>query len=238
MGARHDDHSVFGSETTGRASLSWLVPTSGTRFHGSWGTGFKAPTFVDLYFPFFGNPDLVPETSESLDLGVEQSFADGTFVLDLTWFSSDIEDLIVFDLTTFLAGNVANAEIDGFEFTTNWLPTDRVAVGLSYSQTDTEDLATGQPLARRAKHRYTASVNWSPSERFSGVFNYLSARDRFETGTPLDDYDRLDVTLNFRVSERWKAFLRGRNILDEEYEEVRGFTTPGAEFSVGLEISR
>ncbi len=238
LGARHDDHSVFGGETTGRGSLSWLVNTSGTRLHGSWGTGFKAPTFVDLYFPFFGNPDLVPETSESVDLGVEQTFADGAWRLDLTWFASDIEDLIVFDFSTFLAGNVANAEIDGFEFTADWLPTDRVAVGATYTRTDTEDLATGQPLARRAKHRYSASVDWSPSDRFSGVFSYLGVRDRFESGAEMDDYDRVDVTLNFRVAERWKAFLRGRNVLDEEYEEVTGFTTPGAEVSIGVELSR
>ena len=238
VGARHDDHSVFGSETTGRGSLSWLVPTSGTRLHGSWGTGFKAPTFVDLYFPFFGNPDLAPETSRSLDVGVEQTFADGAWRFDLTWFSSDIEDLIVFDLSTFLAGNVAEAEIDGLELTVDWLPTDRLAVGASYTRTDTEDVATGQPLARRPKHRYTASVNWTPNARFSGVFSYVGVRDRFESGAEMDDYDRVDATLNVRFAERWKVFVRGRNILDEEYEEVTGFTTPGAEISVGVEVSR
>ena len=238
LGVRHDDHSVYGGETTGRAALSWLVSTSGTRFHGSWGTGFKAPTFVDLYFPFYGNPDLVPETSRSVDLGVEQTFADGAWRFDLTWFSSDVDDLIVFDLSTFLAGNVAEAEIDGLEVTADWQPMDRLTVGASYTRTDTEDLATGEPLARRPKHRYTASVRWAPSARFDGVLSWVGVRDRFESGAEMDDYDRVDATLNLHFAERWKVFLRGRNIFDEEYEELTGYTTPGAEVAVGVQISR
>ena len=35
------------------------------------GTGFKAPSLSDLFFPGFGNPDLAPETSVGIDAGVE-----------------------------------------------------------------------------------------------------------------------------------------------------------------------
>lgn len=238
LGARHDDHSVYGGETTGRASLSWLLPTPGTRLHGSWGTGFKAPTFVDLYFPFYGNPDLAPETSRSLDLGVEQTFADGAWRFDVTWFASEIDDLIVFDTSTFLAGNVAEAEIDGLEVTADWQPTERLTVGASYTRTDTEDLATGEPLARRPKHRTTATVRWAPTSRVGGVLSWVGVRDRFESGSAMDDYDRVDLTLDVRFAERWKAFVRGRNILGEDYEEVTGYTTPGAEVTVGIQVSR
>ena len=31
--------------------------------------GFRAPTFNDLYYPQFGNPDLKPEYSKSYEIG-------------------------------------------------------------------------------------------------------------------------------------------------------------------------
>ena len=62
LGLRSDDHSTFGSETTYRGSVSYLFE-SATRVHASVGTGFKAPSYFDLFFPFFGNPNLQAETS-------------------------------------------------------------------------------------------------------------------------------------------------------------------------------
>ena len=53
-GLRHDDHSVFGGHTTYRGTGSYLVDATGTRFHGSFGTGFRAPSLYELYAPFFG----------------------------------------------------------------------------------------------------------------------------------------------------------------------------------------
>ncbi len=63
-GFRHEDDSVFGSSLTKRGSLAFLIKETGTRIRGSAGTGFRAPTFNDLFFPDFGNPDLQPERSK------------------------------------------------------------------------------------------------------------------------------------------------------------------------------
>ena len=42
----------------------------GWRVTAGYGTAFKAPTFNDLYFPGFSNPDLAPETSRNVEAGV------------------------------------------------------------------------------------------------------------------------------------------------------------------------
>jgi vitamin B12 transporter len=238
LGLRHDDHSVYGGETTYRAAASYLLPATATRLHGSWGTGFKAPTFVDLYFPFYGNPDLAPETSRGFDLGVEQPLADD-WRLDLTYFQSDFDDLIVFDLATFLAGNVAEAKVKGFELTARWQPVARFSTDASYTHTDSEDLATGRPLGRRPEHRYTLALRWAPIARLDATLSYEGVRRRFEgSGAAMDDYDRVDATLGYRFASGWKAFARARNLFDEEYEEVLGYTTPGIEVAVGFQVSR
>lgn len=236
-GVRHDNHSVFGGKTTWRVTGSRLLARTKTRLHGTWGTGFKAPTFVDLYFPFFGNPDLDPERSESFDLGIEQQALDGDLVFDLTWFSSEVDDLIVFDFATFLAANVAEAKIDGLEAQITWKPGPSFEARASYTRTDSEDVTTGAPLARRPKHRGVVSLTFAPLPRFEGVVSLFAVRDRFDVGgVPLDDYERLDATLDYQLGERWGTYLRARNLLDEDYEEVLGFTSPGAQVVVGLRL--
>src|SRR5262249_26226860 len=59
---RHDDSNQFGSRTTGAVSYGYRIAPA-WRFTAGYSTGFKAPTFNDLYFPGFSNPFLVPETS-------------------------------------------------------------------------------------------------------------------------------------------------------------------------------
>ncbi len=62
-GLRYESNNVFGSELTPRVSAAFVVKETGTRVHGSWGKGFRAPSINDLFFPGFGNPDLQPEHS-------------------------------------------------------------------------------------------------------------------------------------------------------------------------------
>ncbi|MCP4657899.1 MAG: TonB-dependent receptor, partial [bacterium] len=120
-GARHDEHSEFGGETTYRLSGAWLLPAS-TRLHASYGTAFKAPTLNDLFFPFFSNPELDPETSKGFDLGVEQRFLDDRLTADLTWFSSEFDDLIAYSFATFRPENIARAQSEGVELTLAYEP--------------------------------------------------------------------------------------------------------------------
>ena len=233
-GGRWDDHSQFGDETTYRLAASWQASTS-TRIHGSWGTGFKAPTLNDLYFPFFSNPDLVPETSTAFDLGVEGTWLADRLRIDLTFFDTDFEDLIVFDFATFLPQNLAEAEASGAELTVEWRPGAKLQVLASHTWLDSEDLASSLPLPRRAEQTTTLQLFFKPIERLTGTASLVLARDRFDTGgVPMDDSERVDLALHYRVRPGLVPYLRVENLFDEDYEEVPGFTTPGATAALGL----
>ncbi len=54
-GIRQDEYNVFGSATTYRATAGYLHKETGTKLRGSYGTGFRAPTINQLFFPDFGN---------------------------------------------------------------------------------------------------------------------------------------------------------------------------------------
>ncbi len=235
-GLRHDDHSQFGGETTWRLSASWSVGREGrTRLHGTAGSGFKAPTLNDLFFPFFSNPGLSPETSRGFDLGVERALLGGRLTLDVTWFDTDFDDLIAFDFATFTPQNVAEAASAGVELTLGYRPGEGFQLAASHTWNETEDRGTGQPLARRPENRSTLELYFRPLERLRGAATLVAVRDRIDSdGSEMDDYERADLTLRWRASEAFEPYLRLENVFDEDYEEVNGFTTPGRVAVVGV----
>jgi vitamin B12 transporter len=75
---RIDDDEFFGTHTTYRIAPGVIVPWTDTKFKGSYGTAFKAPTLVQKFqdFPptFFSNPNLQPEsTSDTITVSNNRS---------------------------------------------------------------------------------------------------------------------------------------------------------------------
>jgi vitamin B12 transporter len=232
---RHDDHSQFGGETTYRATAAHQVGDGGPRLRASFGTGFRAPNLNELLFPGFGNPALKPERSRGFDVGIEQELLARRLRWSATYFETAYRDLIAFDLTTFLANNIAEADVDGLELSLGYVPVPTLELQLSHTYLDTENLTTGRPLARRPRHRSTLSAFFDLGPRVDGTLAVISVRDRIDSdGAPMDDYVRVDLGFEYPWSDRFKVFLRAVNLFDEDYEEVPGFTTPGLVASAGL----
>ncbi len=244
LGVRNDDHDTFGAETTYRASSSLLFPETGTRLHGHYGTGFRAPTLNELFFsgPFgSGNPELDPEESKGFDVGVEQSFLDDRLTVDVTYFYNEYEDLIQFvdqGGFFFMAENVQSAKSYGYETTASAQLTDRWSFSSTFTYTDTENNDTDRPLARRPEEKYTIRTSYRIEEGFSGTLSWVQVRERFDTsGDRLDDYNRLDVSARYETPYDLAVTARVRNLLNRDYNEIAGFNSPGFNGYAGLEYS-
>ena len=237
VGVRHDDHETFGGETTWRLTGSWGwgdVSRGRTRLHAAVGTGFRAPSLNELFFPFFGNLGLEPETSEGFDVGIERTAAGGRFRIDLTYFDNAFEDLIGVD-SAFMAINIDEATARGVELTLGWRPNETWYLEGSHTYTDTENETTGLQLARRPENRSVLRLGFAPVPRLDGEVSVIAVRDRIDTnGADMDDYDRVDLSLGWKLRPALSLYARAENLLDEDYEEVPGFTTPGAVTVIGL----
>jgi vitamin B12 transporter len=110
LNLRHDDYTDVGAATTGLAAYGYQV-TPAWRISAQYSTAFRAPSFNDLYFPFFGNPQLAPERARSVEGGVR--YADGASSVRLTAYRTRTRDLIVFDAASGIAQNIARARING-----------------------------------------------------------------------------------------------------------------------------
>ena len=249
-GFRVEDNSVWGTTTTERGSLAFLIKETGTRLRGSAGTGFRAPTFNDLFFPGFGNPDLQPEDSLSYDFGVDQKLWNNRIRLGLTYFQNEFKNLITCCTpipTAPLGGpfNVGRARSAGIEFTSEVDVLPNLVASLNYTYTDSENLATDRLLPREPRHRWNIGLTWEPITKLSLFTQVHVVTEQFEPFGEVynSGHTRVDIGGTWRIVERmgWLRKLeltaRIQNLLNEGYAEVRGFPALGINALVGLRAS-
>lgn len=252
MSVRHDDNDRFDDATTVRVTGSYLLESTATRLHASFGQGITNPTFTELFGfnpdSFVGNPDLTPEESDGYDLGLEQSLFDGRALVDVTYFRATLDDEIVtvFDFDTFTstaANQAGDSDRQGIEVTLRAQVNEQWSLQGSYTYLDATD-PDGRTEVRRPEHSASANVNY----RFLGgrgnlnlgaIFNGEQEDSEFVDATPgdratLDDYTLLNAAVTFDVSDALQLFVRGENLLDEDYSEVFGYRSPGAAGYLGL----
>ena len=225
-GWRYDNYSRSGDRSTYRVTSRYAPESSDTAFHGSIGTGFRAPALAEVAAGFGFNPNLRAEKSFGWDVGVEQKLLDGQAVLDVTYFRNDFNDLINFPFPTFVATNIDRAYSAGVEVQGTFRWDVRTDINASYTNTKTLDESTQMPLLRRPRHKFNVGVNRRYLEDQASLsLNLRFLGDRQDFGTVLDEALILDIAGTLKLSERVKLFARIDNATDTEYEEVFSFQT-------------
>ena len=237
---RHDDNEQFGSHVTG--GLGWGTQVGdGLRLSASLGTGFKAPTFNDLYYPGSESPDLRPEESVSLNLGLARSGRNHQWTFDV--YESRIDDLIVFVYPPpdyrGVGRNVDQARVRGaeFSFATTLAGVD---LGLQLSHTDPRDRSGGANhgnfLARRARTTGRVDLDRAFGPLRAGI-TVQGAGARYDdpaNSVRLGGHATTDLRLEYDVHRDWTLLARASNVFDREYETVAWFYQPGREFQLAL----
>ncbi|HET9046884.1 MAG TPA: TonB-dependent receptor, partial [Casimicrobiaceae bacterium] len=234
---RYDNNSQFGGHTTGSVGYGYRVSDS-LRLRATAGTAFHAPTFNDLYFPFFGNPDLAAERSKSFDVGAD--WTAGTHALSATYFQNRISDLIVFDFATLLPENLASARIRGGEFTYRGtlLDTDLRA---KLTLQDPVNQQNGAQLPRRAKSFGSIDAARKLNDWRLG-FELVASGARFDStdenpATRMGGYAVVNLYVSHPLAPGWTAELRWNNVGDKDYELAKGYNTPGSNVFVWVRWS-
>lgn len=237
-GGRVDDSSSFGTHGTYRFGGRYTVPCTETILRANVGTGFRAPSIAQLYYPGYSNPDLKPEESLGWDVGLEQPLAPEKLRVGATFFHNDFDNLIA--ASGFSLANVNRARTLGVETFATWTPLKNVAFRAAYTWLDTEDLKASLPLQRRPNHRGSVSVSWRICPQLSANVNALCLGARADTDfstfsrVTVPGYTKLDLGLRWQATKNFELYGRVENLLDEKYEEVFGFPSLGRFFAVGV----
>ena len=238
LGIRLDNHEEFGTETTWRIAPAYTVPGSGTKLKASFATGFKAPSLYQLY-SYYGNTDLDPETSTSVDFGIEQAFFDSSLIVAVTVFHNDIDDYIGYSFVTSQYYNIAELTTKGVETSVDFYPCDFADLKLGYTYTDSED-GDGVRKARIPLHKATFDVNLYPIDEVLLNVGILYLGERYDgsySDETLGGYTLVNLSASWQFVENLKITARVDNLFDKQYEEVAGYGTAGASAYLGLKAS-
>jgi outer membrane cobalamin receptor len=225
-----------------RLGASALLPWSGARLRASWGRGFKMPSFYALAHPFIGNPDLRPEYSTAVDIGVEQALPRAFGVVGVNVFRSTYTNLVDFSPQMFRLVNRSRAISRGADV--SWrlrLPSRlNLQTHATYTSIRLED--SPEPLRDRPRWRTGAILSKRIGDRTDlhaeGV--WVSSRYDFQAPVPergrAPSYFIANVAAGRRVSDVVSAFVRIDNVLNRQFEEYIGFVNPGIQVRAGLEF--
>lgn len=232
LATRYDDNSQFGGVSTSSAAWAWQ-PSDKQQWRASWGQGFRAPNFNELYYPgffgsFAGNPDLKPEESQTIELGYALLWRDG-HEARISAFKTDVDELISFAGINNQAVNIEQADIKGVEAELAgnagpWL------WRIQGAWTEAVDADTGAPLLRRPELTGLLSLGYQFDNQISLAGEFTAISDRPDLGTDLPGYGRLDLIAGWPVSANWRIEGRFENLLNRDYELIDGYNTPGRSF--------
>lgn len=254
---RHERNSDFDDITTFRLTGSVGLKGGKSRLRAAAGTGQKAPTFIERfgYFSdsFIGNPDLKPEQSIGLEIGVDRQFGKSA-MLSVTYFNDTLEDEIngfFFDATLggFTAVNESGkSDREGLEIMFVTPLAEHLDLQATYTYTDsTQPDGSGgtERELRRPEHEASVSVDWRTGAdklKLRGSLNHKGkSTDLYFPPFPmppqrvrLDGYFLANVQVSFRLTQQVDLLGRVENLLDETYEDVFGFRASGIGAYVGI----
>jgi vitamin B12 transporter len=265
-GFRVEHNDSFGTAVVPRGSVAYVAHQSSgvvgdTKVEATAGRGIKEPTLVQSFSqsPFFlGNPELEPERSRTVDIGVEQRFLNDRARVELTWFANRYRNIIstrtiTFDPFVSQYFNIGLTRARGAELSGELSPVSGVRIRGGYTllaskilestSEFSEVLAQGQPLFRRPRHSGYVGLAWTRSRLsadLTGVFVGRRPDDDFSSLEPAilsnDGYATWDVRAAYRVTGPLAITAAIDNLTGADYMEPLGYPALGRAVRVGAKV--
>jgi len=239
-GARVDFLGVDGGTISAVVSprIGAVLPHGRLVWRASAGRGFRAPSLAERFgqtslagiFRVTSNPDLVPESAWSFELGNFAQVA-SRLTTDVALFWTEASNLIepsVANGSEIQFRNVTRARLAGVDAALACFPfTQRLGLKLAYTLLYAEQLAhdsvPGQPLAFRPRHLVTAAADYRLGRlSVGGDFRFMSRYERVELYAPTDPVlapKVLDLRARYDVG-MLSLLVRAQNLLNYVYNMV------------------
>ncbi|MDH0867728.1 TonB-dependent receptor [Mitsuaria sp. GD03876] len=237
---RRDDNSLYGNNTTGNIGASYAL-TSTLKVRALAGKTFRAPSFNETDFPFYGHHGIKPEDGRSAELGLV--WRSGASSASATVYRNKVKNLIVFnpdpalcpaspDFAFGCAANVGRARMQGATLTgTHRLGNWNFAANVDFL--DAKDTDSGQRLIRRAAHQESVSADYDTGAWSAGA-TVTDIGKRRDTGGNLGGYALVDLRATWRFLPQWRLEAKVLNAGDRDVEPTFGYQGLGRQAWVGV----
>ena len=216
---RFDDNSAYGKFNTGNIGYSYKLNNEWAAA-GSIGTAFRAPNFMDLYYPGYSNPNLKPEESKNIEASLRYQKDIDKF--SATVFQNKIDNFIQLD-SNWIPQNTEKAKFEGITFNGSTFIDHFQLFGNATFQSAENDV-THEKLTRRAKSYGSLGLNyyfdqWNVGTEINASGSKTDACDPYEFSCPIkiSGYAFVNLVADYRVNNDMKLNLRINNLLNKEY---------------------
>ena len=248
-GLRLNNNSEYGSNFVYSINPSYLFDLGNeNRFKvfGNVSTAFVTPSLFQLFSSFYGNGNLKPEETESIEGGVS-IYLSNKLTVNAEYFDRKETNAIDFvsefdDQGNFVGGQYQNIngtrEINGVEFDLTYQPTNRFKLTANFA-----DYKFGDPsqFYRIPSLKYGGNIQYTlgKSTNLGLVYNHLGERQTPIFTDPfvltLESFGVLDFTISHELFDGDLIFNGAiYNLTNEDFVGIYGFTTRPVNFMIGL----
>jgi len=260
-GFRADGNSQFGKEVSPSWAVALPFKKYGLILRANYAEGFEAPTFNELYFPGFGNPNLPATTSSEYDGSIEKNFGEWSSIT-ATYFTRRIHNLITSAPCStcssgFEAIAIGRNDMQGVEVVPSMHPFRGFSLNGNFTVLDStsSSLQPKQPI-RVPKHSASGVAQYQVAGllrqddqfttalfyQFIGDFNDLQTQPPYGIENH-GGYHLFNLTVSYRLGGGYvpnftdeEAFVRIQNLFNRQYSQAFGFPAPTINFEAGLKV--
>ena len=253
-GIRHDNNSSFGSHNSPSVSLGYDIDPV-THAYASYSAYFLTPSPSNLYSTRYGNPNLKPESGNTKEVGIARDFGRG-LSLTASYFKRHSKDRIGYSRGTGKYANVGDEDAHGWSLQLVKRVDSHLRARLGYTRTHVGATAQRQfnVDGYLPKDQWNIGVDYvnrafDASLLARGIVGRPGPSDAIGKFFPTDNYWVVDLTMNYKVAEETKVYLKVNNIFNQFYAEhsnartswwgaaEQWWTAPGRNFMIGVEQS-
>jgi vitamin B12 transporter len=219
------------SVNTGNVAVSYAItPVYTARL--SYGNAFRLPTFNDLYYPGFANPNLLPERSDTIEAALDATTSFGTFTAAV--YDTRVHDLISYNSATFLPVNIGRAHIQGIDLSYKGTLGKSTPVSLAIGLLNPQDVTDQTWLNRRPRQTVSLSVDHTWDEfhlhALSTGVSLLYGGSTFDdqlNSIYLPSYTTVALRAAYKVNSHLTVSANLSNLFNRQYVTAYGYNTLG-----------
>ena len=219
------------SVNTGNVAVAYAItPVYTARL--SYGNAFRLPTFDDLYYPGYANPNLLPERSDTVEAALDAATSFGTFTAAV--YDTRVHNLITYDSVTFLPVNVGRAHIQGIDLSYKGTLGNSTPISLAVGILNPQDVTDQTWLNRRP--RQTVSLNLDHTWDEFHLHALSTGVTLLYGGSTFDDqansiylpsYTTVGLRAAYKVNSHLTLSANLSNLFNRQYVTAYGYDSLG-----------
>ena len=246
----YDNHSLAGDKWTPKFNLGYTF-SDRTNAYISYGKFFVTPVYYN-YFGTYANPNIKPETGNTIELGINHKF-DDNFNFTAHVYKTETDNKIGYDSSIKKYVNIAKEKLTGWDMQLTKTFTKEFNMFVGYTHLNVEQTQDGITTYMNGgylpKDSINIGVNYTNEKLDVGLVGrgiFGKGEDKPDYMFPCKNYWVVDLGINYKVNKNIKTFVKVNNLFDKLYSEQSGssaveptrwYTREGRNFLVGMEYN-